>query len=126
MGIIRKTKPVLTILNKFESSDNALSVVGLVDELKSQMNKTTVYRILDRLEGEGTLHSFTGKNGIKWYAKCKDCSKEKHIDLHPHFECVICGKIECIDVNISIPSIPNKQVLNSQILLQGNCELCGS
>lgn len=126
MGIIRKTKPFLTILNKFKSSDNALSVVGLVDELKSQMNKTTVYRILNRLEAEGTLHSFTGKNGIRWYAKCSGCSKEKHMDLHPHFECVKCGKIECIEVNITIPSIPDKQVLNSQILLQGNCELCGS
>ncbi|NRA93639.1 MAG: transcriptional repressor, partial [Psychroserpens sp.] len=70
MSIIRKTKSVKMLLEIFESTKSALSVVDLVEQLKSEMNKTTVYRILERLENEGVLHSFNGINGLKWYAKC--------------------------------------------------------
>ncbi|EDM44510.1 hypothetical protein SCB49_13100 [unidentified eubacterium SCB49] len=31
------------------------------------------------------LHSFLGENGQKWYAKCSDCSNDKHHDVHPYF-----------------------------------------
>ena len=35
------------------------------------MNKTTVYRILDRFEKEGILHWFIDNDGLKRYAKNK-------------------------------------------------------
>ena len=60
MGIIRKTQSVKTLLNVFEQSDEAISVVGLVKQLNEKMNKTTVYRILERLEEDGIL---TGQVG---------------------------------------------------------------
>jgi Fur family ferric uptake transcriptional regulator len=78
MSIVRKTKSVNIILSKFDKGHEALSVVDLVEELKEDMNKTTVYRILERLESEGTIHSFTGTNGLKWYAKCYQCTSHHH------------------------------------------------
>jgi Fur family ferric uptake transcriptional regulator len=65
------------------------------------MNKTTIYRVLDKLEDDGILHSFLDKNGVKWYAKCNGCSKAEHVDIHPHFECIDCGKIDCIDLDLT-------------------------
>ena len=47
------------MLDLFENTSNALSVVELTDTFSKKMNKTTVYRILDRLEEAGELHSFT-------------------------------------------------------------------
>ena len=124
MGITRKTKSVKTLLKVFEQTNNAISVVELVERLRREMNKTTVYRILERLEDEGMLHSFTGKDGLKWYAECKECSPSRHLDSHPHFQCRDCGKTECININISIPSVSNYKIDSAELLLIGQCEDC--
>ena len=89
----RQTQSIRLVWEVFDRSDNAFSVVELVQMHKDLMNKTTVYRILDRFEKEGKLHTFLGKNGLKWYAKCNNCSSKQHIDIHPHFQCNECGKV---------------------------------
>lgn len=124
MSVKRKTKSVNTILSIFEHSQEALSVVDLVGQLKNEMNKTTVYRILERLENDGTIHSFSGSNGLRWYAKCQDCTAQHHHDVHPHFECNDCGKVECLDVNIPIPQLKNRHIDTATIMLTGQCTDC--
>lgn len=124
MGVIRKTKSVEMLLHVFSECKNALSVVHLIDSLKEHMNKTTVYRILDRLEQDGIVHSFLDKDGLKWYAKCSDCNSEDHSDLHPHFQCKDCGTIQCLPVDIQIPTITNHQIESVEVLLQGTCANC--
>lgn len=125
MGIIRKTKSVQLLIDEFEKHSKAISVITLVERFSSDMNKTTIYRVLDKLEDDGFLHSFLGKKGHKWYAKCnKDCSKTGHHDAHAHFECLECGKVDCITTDIAIPQIANRKVEFSQVLLQGCCEEC--
>ena len=69
MKISRKTKTLKIVLDLFDKRDNAYSVVELVSIFSKKMNKTTVYRILDRLEDSGLLHSFLDKDGLKRYAK---------------------------------------------------------
>ncbi len=124
MAIKRQTSSVKKVWHQFEKSNDALSVVDLVKELGNDMNKTTVYRILDRMEGEGKLHSFSGKDGLRWYAKCHDCSAESHIDVHPHFQCNNCGRVECLSVDVHIPNIVNHSIQKAQVLLLGQCEMC--
>jgi len=124
MGIIRKTKAVTEVLQIFEEKNEAKSVVYLIELLNEKMNKTTVYRILDRLEQDGIIHSFNGKAGLKWYAKCNSCSVSNHSDKHPHFQCTECDKVECLSIEIKIPSIKNHKVDSTNILLMGQCEVC--
>ena len=62
MSISRNTKTVKLLLKLFDKENNALSVVDLVSVLSQEMNKTTVYRILQRLEEAGILHSFIDKD----------------------------------------------------------------
>ena len=124
MGIMRQTKSVKRILNEFEKEPKALSTVDLIKRLSQDHNKTTIYRVLDRLEDDGVLHSFQGTDGVKFYAKCHGCSKSQHSDIHPHFQCLSCGKMDCLDVRVSIPKVPNRRVLSSELLLQGHCEQC--
>jgi Fur family ferric uptake transcriptional regulator len=127
MGIIRKTKAVTTILNTFEVRQEAKSVVNLVELVKGEMNKTTVYRILDRLEQDGIIHSFNGKDGLKWYAKCDEgCSNHKHSHKHPHFQCTECDKVECLSLEVTIPTLKNHRVDSTDILLMGQCEACSA
>jgi len=124
MGIVRKTKAVNTVLNIFEHNNEAKSVVNLIELVKGEMNKTTVYRILDRLEQDGTIHCFNGKDGLKWYAKCNGCSENHHYDLHPHFQCTNCDKVECLSLEVKIPSLKNHKVDTTDILLMGQCSDC--
>jgi Fur family ferric uptake transcriptional regulator len=124
MGVIRKTKSVETLLSIFENNKNAISAVQLIDLLKEKMNKTTIYRVLERIENDGVVHSFVDKDGLKWYAACHGCSATEHIDIHPHFQCQDCGKIDCLTVEVKIPSIPNRKINFSQVLLIGKCESC--
>lgn len=124
MGVIRKTKSVKALLNEFNKSSSAISAKKLIESLGSEFNKTTIYRVLDKLQDDGILHSFLGKNGLKWYAKCNDCSSNKHSDLHPHFQCLDCGKVDCLAVSVTLPKIPNRKIEVSQLLIQGKCETC--
>lgn len=124
MGIIRKTKPVKTLLEVFGHSDKAFSSVHLIELFKVQMNKTTIYRVVERLEDAGILHSFKGKDGLKWYAKCKGCSSLHHSDLHPHFQYRNCSKTEYLNLDFSIPVLPNHRIDEVELLLIGQCEDC--
>ncbi|NRB60347.1 MAG: transcriptional repressor [Winogradskyella sp.] len=124
MSVVRKTKSVNTLTTIFNESTSALSVVNLVNRLKSQMNKTTVYRVLERLENDGMLHSFIGVDGLKWYAKCTEDEETHQNHTHPHFQCNDCGKVECLDVTITIPAIKNKQIESANFLITGQCENC--
>ncbi len=125
MGISRNTKSVKTLLDTFNEQNEAISVVQLVNNLKEEMNKTTVYRALDRMEKEGLLHSFTGQGGLKWYAKCKSgCDNVVHNDIHPHFQCSECGKTKCFPVDVSIPMVKGYTVSSAEVLLIGQCPDC--
>ena len=124
MAIQRITKSVKAIQDYFENRDAAVSVVELVEHFKKEMNKVTVYRILSRMETEGTIHSFIGNDGLTWYAACKQCSHGEHHDQHPHFQCKKCGKTECLEIDLSIPKIKNHKVDSEIILLVGECENC--
>tara|TARA_B100000497_G_scaffold117765_1_gene143346 strand:+ start:3335 stop:3715 length:381 start_codon:yes stop_codon:yes gene_type:complete len=124
MGIIRKTQAVSLILDEFSKGSNAISAIELIKRLNKKINKTTVYRLLDKLQDDGLLHCFLDFNGVKWFAKCKCCSKTKHQDLHPHFQCTDCGSVDCLEINITIPEIPNRKIINSHLLVLGKCDLC--
>jgi Fur family ferric uptake transcriptional regulator len=124
MTVIRKTKAVKIVIHLFELKKSALSVVELIDELQHQMNKTTVYRILNRLEKDGLLHSFIGKDGLKHYAKCNGCPSNRHFDAHPHFQCNLCGKIDCWDLAINTPVIKNYIIESVELFLTGKCSDC--
>ncbi|MDC3250072.1 transcriptional repressor [bacterium] len=124
MTIIRKTKHLKQLLQIFDESKEAISAVKLNETLQEHMNRSTVYRALDRLEEEGIIHSFLGSDGHRWYAKCHNCCTNNQHDFHPHFQCNICGKVDCLEVKIDIPEIPKREVKSTHLLVFGTCEEC--
>ena len=89
------------------------------------MNKTTVYRILHRLEEAGILHSFVDKDGLKRYAKGGQRTSPSDNQInHPHFLCEDCGISTCLPLKISTPSIPNYIIKSSEQLYLGQCKDC--
>ncbi len=126
MGVIRKTKKVEILKEMFNNTDKAISAVTLVDNLKETMNKSTVYRILERLEEDGIVHAFNDTEGLKWYARCNGCVNGSHTDDHPHFKCTHCGKMECLPVDVQIPKVQQYTIRSSEIILVGECADCHS
>ena len=125
MGIFRKTKTVKLILQIFSQNNGAITVVELVKLFHEKMNKTTVYRILERLEDSGILHSFMGKDGLKRYAKGnKNTHSSDNSEIHPHFLCEDCGVSSCLPITISIPAIPDYTIKSAEHLLIGQCKDC--
>jgi len=125
MGIVRKTKSVRALLNEFDQTKVAISALELVERLPQQMNRSTVYRILERLEDDKTLHSFTGKDGLAWYAlNPKNGSHSSKLHTHPHFQCEDCGKTECIPVTVPIPDMAERSIESISLLIVGKCADC--
>jgi len=124
MRALRKTKSLKTILQLIDESNGAFSAIDIVNKLKQIMNKTTVYRILEKLEIDGTLHSFIDANGLKWYAKCMNKTYLPLPKYHPHFLCNKCGKVECVQFDAKLVGIPNCAIDFAIIFLQGKCNDC--
>ncbi len=125
MTIIRKTKTVKLVLQEFDKINEAISVIDLVEKFSKKMDKTTVYRILDRLEESGDLHSFVDQEGLKRYARGGLNSKiDNVLESHPHFLCEECGTSSCLPVSIQIPEIPNYSIKSAEHFLVGQCENC--
>ena len=122
MNIERKTKSVELLLNTFKDL-SAISIVDLVEKFKNDMNKTTVYRILDRLEKSNILHSFFDNEGLKRYAK-NNVEKSQSANQHPHFLCEECGISLCVAIKTKTPALPNYKIKDSEHLLVGQCEKC--
>jgi len=124
MGVTRQTKQLKILTAIFHRKKQAIAVSDLVKLLDKEMNKSTVYRILDKLVQDGVVHSFLGKGGHKWYAKCLDCSCEQHHDVHPHFQCKKCGEVKCMPLSFPVPSINGYKIDSVNVLMVGECSNC--
>ena len=128
MGVVRKTKSVKALLHEFNQTKTAISTLELIERLGNQMNKSTVYRILDRLEDGGVLYSFIGRDGLAWYAlgNKKDALHPQKENAHSHFQCVDCGKTEYLPISVPIPEVGEHRIETISLLFVGRCSNCFS
>ena len=85
MGVVRKTKHLEQVLHAFRQSGDALSAGMLLDVLDNAINKSTVYRMLDKLEDDGVIHSFLTMDQIRFYALCKAVQVDAMLTAMPIF-----------------------------------------
>ena len=124
MGVLRKTKHLEHVLQAFRQSSDALSAGMLLDALANEINKSTVYRMLQKLEDDGVIHSFQTMDQIRFYALCKGCSSDRHVDRHAHFQCTSCKRVSCVSEEIILPTPERARITSAQVLLTGQCESC--
>ena len=124
MGVLRKTKHLEHVLQAFRQSSDALSAGMLLDALANEINKSTVYRMLQKLEDDGVIHSFLTMDQIRFYALCKGCSSGRHVDTHAHFQCTSCKRVSCVSEEIVLPTPGRARITSAQVLLTGQCESC--
>ena len=124
MGVHRKTRNLELVLDAFRDTQEALSAHLRMDRLRTYVNRSTVYRLLDRLEDDGVLHSFLASENIKFYALCRGCSQSGHVHSHAHFQCTSCSQVVCIEQQVVVPTLNQGRVDEAQVLLKGQCATC--
>lgn len=102
---IRITPMRQILLRHFLEQKTVLGLSELEEHLPKS-DRITLYRTLKTFEEKGIIHSIPNGTSEVKYALCQEhCGVEQHLDMHPHFHCMKCGQIECLE-SVSIPLLP--------------------
>jgi len=120
----RNTKTKGIILDSLKKAKQALSHENLLASLEGQVDRATIYRVLNRFCDDGIAHRIVGDDGKQYFAICINCEKKKHHHNHFHFRCLSCGKVECLanEADLNLPS--GYRVANFNGFISGYCPSC--
>lgn len=125
---LKHTKQRVRVLEEIALDKAAVSQPELEKKLGKEIDRVTLYRILNTYEDKGILHRIMDMNGTANYAIClASCTEHHHHDEHVHFNCTNCFKIYCLEVNV--PRIKMPQGFTATTITStafGVCEKCNS
>jgi Fur family ferric uptake transcriptional regulator len=126
---LRKTKARLAVLDYFQSHSSALAPGDLNQALGADLDRVTLYRIIQSFEEHGIIHKVPDDEVAVKYSLCgTGCTPTEHHDHHLHFKCKGCGETRCLPKQ-AIPSfeVPaGYHVEETEILINGICAKCNS
>ena len=123
---LKKTDARLRVLALLAARNFATSQPDL-EELINDVDRATLYRILNVFEEKGIIHKVFDLNGTANYALCNDtCEEHHHHDEHLHFNCIVCNNVYCLnDMDIPQLSLPaGFQPLNFSLSATGVFPKC--
>jgi Fur family ferric uptake transcriptional regulator len=101
---LKRTAPRLRVLSLLSAKSVATSQPDL-ESVIADIDRVTLYRILNAFEEKGIIHKVFDLNGTANYALCSsDCEEHAHHDEHLHFNCVNCKNVYCLD-DLDMPRI---------------------
>jgi len=124
MKSARNTTAKTEIQDLIVTSNVALSHSEIQKSLDGLCDRVTIYRVLERLLEEGTIHKIVNVDGVVKYAGCHSCSV-KHSHNHIHFSCQKCKSVTCLEnVEPSYKLPKNYKVSEMNFTLSGLCPQC--
>tara|TARA_B110000967_G_C18558052_1_gene398724 strand:+ start:167 stop:568 length:402 start_codon:yes stop_codon:yes gene_type:complete len=118
--------PMRQLLLEFFLGKN--KILGLSDLEKAfpKSDRVTIYRTLKTFEEKGIIHSIANGTAEVKYALCHDCQVANHSDLHPHFYCLKCEELSCLEsVFIPMVELPRGYSFEKmEMTIQGICQKC--
>ncbi|QNK61764.1 transcriptional repressor [Pedobacter sp. PAMC26386] len=123
---LKHTKQRVRVLEEIALDTVAISQPELEKKLGKEIDRVTLYRILNIYEDKGILHRIMDMNGTANYAICSSaCSEDHHHDEHIHFNCTNCHKIYCLDVVVPHSTMPKGFTAKTvSTTAYGICEKC--
>src|ERR1700694_3793479 len=101
---LKKTDARLRVLSMLASKNFATSQPDL-EEVMIDVDRGTLYRILNAFEEKGIIHKVFDLNGTANYALCNsNCEEHQHRDEHLHFNCVVCNNVYCLG-GLDLPNL---------------------
>lgn len=122
----RKTPSKTAILELLKSSGNALSHDMVQGSLGAEVDRATIYRVLNSFCEDGKVHRIVGDDGKQYFAICSNCGGKKQVHSHDHihFRCLHCGRVECMEGKASVPLPPGYQAKVHNLVISGLCKDC--
>ena len=95
------------------------------DERLKEINRVTLYRTLNALEGAGLVHKVLGVDSC-WYFCLHETDQPGCPGDHPHFYCLECGRMECLkECKLPFIEVPRGYHFEGkQLLVYGICGKC--
>lgn len=120
----RNTTTKEAVLSVLNSSGKAMSQGAIEKEVGVDINRATIYRILNRFCDDGVLHKIVADDGKQYFAVCMNCDEKETSTHHFHFRCNSCETIEClpIPVHFALPGAYEVEGINC--VITGKCKDC--
>jgi Fur family ferric uptake transcriptional regulator len=120
----RNTKAKVEILNFINAANRAVSHMDIQKSLGELCDRVTIYRVLERLTEEKSIHRIVNIDGVINYASCHSCASH-HTHNHVHFSCSTCKELSCLENNEIMLTLPEGYVFKEAFLtVSGVCKNC--
>lgn len=117
----RKTPSKSAILGILKEAGSPLSHDMLQDRLEKEMDRTTIYRILNRFHEDGVIHKVVCDDGKQYFSYCWRNDQNHN---HFHFRCQKCGRVECLNKKIRIDLPKGYEAKTFNGVISGYCSNC--
>jgi Fur family transcriptional regulator, ferric uptake regulator len=122
---LRCTPARIAVLAALRKAKSPLTHADLSNQLVPHgFDKATVFRNLTDLTTAGLVHR-TELGDRVWRFEIREHSETQ--SSHPHFLCVVCGAISCLEtVTVSDENLRKSKIIGivSEILVKGECVTC--
>lgn len=123
--MVRRSTPTKdAVLNVLADSKKAMSQEAIMKKIAIDIDRATIYRVLNRFCEDKILHRIVAEDGKQYFAVCIKCEEKKLADHHFHFRCTKCQTIECLPVAVQFSLEKGYQVESVNCILTGVCKDC--
>lgn len=121
----RVTRGRIAVLATLLESKRALTHHEVEAKLERlhDIDRVTVYRVLEWLTDNGLAHRLSGDDRIWRFT----AARADHDGNHPHFKCLSCGDMICLNNGIDLPRIAVPSGYKGEtveITVKGHCSSC--
>lgn len=120
----RNTPTKDAVLDVLTKTGKAMSQDAIEQQIGININRATIYRVLNRFCDDGVLHRVVPEDGKQYFALGVNRDEKKLAKQHFHFKCVKCDTIECLPIEVDFSISDDYLVDNVNCVLTGICKDC--
>ncbi|MGF1925800.1 MAG: Fur family transcriptional regulator [Bacteroidia bacterium] len=120
----RNTPSKDAVLDLLVNAGKAMSRDAIEKKIDVEMDRATIYRVLNRFCEDGLIHRIVAEDGKQYFAVCVKCDDKVFTDNHFHFRCTKCETIECLPIPVHFSLSAGYKVESVNCVLTGICKDC--
>ncbi|MBW8242928.1 transcriptional repressor [Muricauda oceani] len=120
----RNTPTKQAILDVLLLNGKALSHDTIAEMVDIEINRATIYRILNQFCEDGLVHSIVAEDGKHYFAALKHCGSGELDHHHFHFRCTHCKTMVCLEQKVRFDLPEGYSVASANCVLTGTCMDC--
>lgn len=125
---VKLTANRIIVARELLSADCPLSLSDLETRLET-LDKSSIFRVITLLTAHDVIHGVEDGKGVAKYEICHGHHHtEGENDMHAHFYCEKCGRVECLHgIPATAPPLPDGfRALSVNFMIKGICRDCNN